>query len=136
MLGRGIISALIVWQGGMLGCATMQPRSLHSPGNPLDIAYRLQTDWAVPRPAPVQDTSLVAAYRSFGKILFSECRNFPSDSTFLTMIHQQKTCDTPWALPQAVSRLLREGDLAKIPGYQPIPYQGHLTWVDFPAVCR
>ena len=120
----------------MLGCETLQPRAQYAPGNAIDILYRLQTDWSVPGPKPTQDTGLVTAYRSLGKVMFSECRNFPSDSTFLTLMHQQKTCNTFWSLPQAVSRLLREGDIARIPGYQPIPYQGRLTWVDFPAVCR
>jgi hypothetical protein len=133
---RKVISTLILLPWTMLGCETLQPRSRHHPGNAVDILYRLQTNWVLPSPKPAQPTGVVSDYRSLGAIMFSECRNFPSDSTFLTLMQQQKTCDTFWSLPQAVSRLLREGDIARIPGYQPIPHQGRLTWVDFPAVCR
>lgn len=120
----------------MLGCETVQPRARYHPGNAVDILYRLQTDWVPSQPKPLEDTGLVSAYRSLGKVMFSECRNYPSDSTFLTLVQQHKSCETVWSLPQAVSRLLREGDIARIPGYLPLPYQGRLTWVDFPAVCR
>ena len=136
MCFRTVISSLIVLLWLMLGCKTVQPRSHHYPRNTIEILYRLQTDWVAPGSKPGQDIGLVSAYRSFGELLYSECRNFPSDSTFLTLLHQQKNCDTSWSLPQAVSRLLREGDIARIPGYQPIPYQGRLRWVDFPTVCH
>ncbi len=82
------------------------------------------------------DQGIVSSYRNvWGKALYSECKNVPSDSTFI-MLYKKNDCSYTYGFLKSVGRLLREHDLHLVSPSSPISINGRLGWVDFPSTCR
>lgn len=80
--------------------------------------------------------SLVDTYRSMNKILFSECKNAPSDSSYYKILMTRELCHKSYALYLSYARVLWEHDLGKISSRQAIPINERLRWIHVPTTCN
>lgn len=67
-------------------------------------------------------------------MVFSQCKNVPSDSRYLGALHANN-CSPLLSLVESVARLLREHDLASTSKHQPFLMGDHLVWPDNPKPC-
>lgn len=111
----------------MVGPLTTQP---FAPTNQADYEFRAS------HVSADRTVGLVSVYRqSLGSVLYSACKNAPSDSQYLKMA-SFGSCSEAEALIASVGRLLREHDLGVIAPKRAILLDGRLRWIDFPSVCR
>jgi len=64
-----------------------------------------------------------------GSVIFSKCRNAPSDSEYLNLL-SYKNCNSYVSLSRAVGRMVKENDLYYSHPNKPINYNNSLVWVD------
>lgn len=124
---------------GMLMLSCTHPPSVLRIKHLKDASFRLVI-WpkgraVLPRPASKTSFDLLNLYRSSDRLLYSKCRNYPSDSHYLTLL-LDSGC-SPWtALFRASGRTLREHDLAIFQQRIPVYYAGRLVWLDMPPTCH
>lgn len=78
----------------------------------------------------------VGAYRSLGDVLYSHCKNAPSDSEYLNLLTAGGPCTGGSSIILAFARVLREDNLASIMPSQPIRFADQLQWIDIPPQCN
>ncbi len=78
----------------------------------------------------------VSAYRSLGDVLYSHCKNAPSDSEYLNLLTAGGPCTGGSSIILAFARVLREDNLASIMPSQPIRFADQLRWIDIPPQCN
>lgn len=108
---------------------------VHQPENYRDYLYfkRRFFDGAV---IQKHEVSLVKGYRSLGAILFSRCKNIPSDSEYVMMLEAYPNCYGGASLARGIARTLWEHDRSDISPRDPINVHGRLRWVDVPYMCK
>ncbi len=100
------------------------------PKNQRDYQYIIMLEKQPLRSKFQNKGTLTSFYQNFisnNKLVYSECKNAPSDSEYINFLH--KSAKT-FALLIALSRMLREHDLPYIHLHNPIIMNGHLKWVN------
>lgn len=110
------------------GCVGILPlKDFYEPRNYRDYTFRIREYKFQP------SSPLVSSYRHYwGKVIFSECKNLPSDSAYI-ILTDKNVCNRSGTLFQTVGRLLQEHDLDMISAHGPIVVENRAVWIDFPS---
>lgn len=111
----------------------MPMRDVYAPKNQKDYLWRLSS---YAKNSSIGVSPLITTYRqNWGRILYSECKNVPSDSSYY-VIHAQRGCSPIPLFLRTVGRLLREHELYFAASEPPILWNGRLVWVDLNLSCH
>lgn len=81
------------------------------------------------------EASFLRVYRNVLRpILFSECKNSPSDSAY-ALLAEARSCPVILTYLTAIGRLLREHDLYQVSPHMPFVHRGHIVWPDNQMPC-
>lgn len=129
MLERVLILTIIVTTGG--GCLSSPfLTSVYSPNNIRDYAYLNKSNNSGVR----SNAGIVEAYSGLKTVLYSECKNLPSDSAYLRLV-SNSDCGGKKAIFLAMARVLREHDLPRVSPHPPLSQHNRLFWPDLPTEC-
>jgi hypothetical protein len=80
--------------------------------------------------------NIVKAYQTLGGVLYSKCKNLPSDSEYVEMLADNAECVDLPPIFWGVARTLWEQDRSVISPNTPFIVNGNLRWVDVPEKCK
>ena len=76
---------------------------------------------------------LASSYRKYwGQVIYSRCKNAPSDSEYLSMLSQ---CNDFYSMFKAIGRMINEQDISQNSSFGPVLFPDRLRWVQMP-ICE
>lgn len=113
---------------------------IYQPSNYKDYKYRLNRIYhrshaKLPIKSNENNAGILYLYRNSGNLLYSQCKNLPSDSHYLKL-SIASGCSPIKSLYLASARTLKEHDLPISANHPPILVGERLGWVQFPKQCQ